>query len=196
MCDVVRVAKPLQKLDRNAVFRFEDLAAELRIKVYRFLLVKEDGDRTKRLWTGIMATSKKINGETEDVLYTDTTLRITHRVAIPPLPYWHDRQYQIESKLGQHSWALDEALGLKEMFAAYRAWMPLTKFKRISLRFFDHASRPLRDLKRVTEHLYAMTSFLAVSSMTSPSFEHPSKVGFTASSTMDPVYPRINKDSC
>ena len=61
------------------------------MKIYRFLLVKEDEDRTKKLWTGIVATSKKINGEAEDVLYTDTTLRITHRVAVPPLPYLGSR---------------------------------------------------------------------------------------------------------
>lgn len=137
------------------MFRFEDLAAELRIKIYRFLLVKENNDRGKKLWPSIMAISKKINREAEDVMYKDTTLRITHRVG--------NASYQLKSQLGTQTWNSHKDPHVKEMFATYRAWMPaITKFRSVSLSFTDSGGQPLLSLERATGHLFAMASFLAV----------------------------------
>lgn len=66
----------LEKLDREAVFRFQDLPAELRVLVYEKLLVRRDPDSPKTLYPALLATSKDINREASPELYSKTDLRI------------------------------------------------------------------------------------------------------------------------
>ncbi|KAK5124481.1 hypothetical protein LTR85_001698 [Meristemomyces frigidus] len=67
----------LRQADRDATFRFLDLAPELRNLVYRELLTwtHEDGANTA-CYPQILAASKQVHSETESILYGDTPLQI------------------------------------------------------------------------------------------------------------------------
>jgi hypothetical protein len=65
----------LEHLDRNATFRFADLAPEIRLEVYRHLLVGRDREGphapVRVIETAILRTCKAIYAEAEPVLYSD-----------------------------------------------------------------------------------------------------------------------------
>lgn len=65
----------LERLDRTATFRFADLAPEIRLEVYRHLLVGKDREPShapgRVIETAILRTCKAIYAEAEPVLYSD-----------------------------------------------------------------------------------------------------------------------------
>lgn len=70
----------LESLDRNATFRFGDLAAEIRLEVYRHLLVGRNNDDRhapdRTIETAILRTCKAVYIEAEPVLYTENRFTV------------------------------------------------------------------------------------------------------------------------
>ncbi|KAK3619815.1 hypothetical protein LTR56_023777 [Elasticomyces elasticus] len=69
----------LEQADKDFTFRFMDLAAELRVHIYRELLLFEPGPTARTSWTcypHIMATSKTIHKEASPILYRENLIEV------------------------------------------------------------------------------------------------------------------------
>lgn len=70
----------LESLDRNATPRFADLAPELRLELYRHLLVERNNDDRHapdhNIETAILRTCKAVYIEAEPVLYTESSFTV------------------------------------------------------------------------------------------------------------------------
>ena len=76
----------LQDMDRSATFRFLDLVPELRLQVYRYVLVGRNHQvldaPDRAVETALLRTCKTIYIEAEPVLYTDNDFTVA--VNLPP----------------------------------------------------------------------------------------------------------------
>jgi len=74
----------LQSLDRNATFRFGDLEPELRLEVYRHILVSRNREAHQAtdhgIETAILRTCKAVYAEAEPVLYGDNNFAVAINV--------------------------------------------------------------------------------------------------------------------
>lgn len=74
----------LQSLDRNATFRFGDLEPELRLEVYRHILVSRNREAHQAtdhgIETAILRTCKAVYAEVEPVLYGDNNFAVAINV--------------------------------------------------------------------------------------------------------------------
>ncbi|KAI7221864.1 hypothetical protein KC333_g1471 [Hortaea werneckii] len=61
--------------NEDQIFRFLDLPAELRNRVYRELLVWPS-NRPERCWPQILSTCRQVNGEAKDIIHTENAAKV------------------------------------------------------------------------------------------------------------------------